>query len=101
LVPDALEHAPEQARVAIFAVHEAAHVVEVHVALLELGLPEHADAARARVVVALEGEVHLRNSLPPRGGAEPGPGAVRCAGEQDALLGLHAAPLSSLVATAR
>jgi len=44
--------------------------MEVHVSLLELGLGEHADAARAGVVVALEGEVHLRYAVPLRGGAE-------------------------------
>ena len=63
--------------------------MEVHVSLLELGLGEHADAARAGVVVALEGEVHLGHTVALRGCAERGLGAVRGAAEQDALLGLH------------
>ena len=44
---------------------------------------------RARVVVALEGEVHLLDAVALGGRAELGLGAVRGAAEEDAVLGLH------------
>src|SRR5690349_13485197 len=59
LVPDRLQHLPEERRVAILAVHQAAHVAKAHVAAPELLVRERTDAARARVRVSLEREVHL------------------------------------------
>ena len=47
---------------------------------------------RARVVVALEGEVHLLDAVALGGRAERGLGALRGAAEEDAVFGLHGGP---------
>ena len=51
------------------------------------------DPASARVVVALEGEVHLLDAVALGGRAEGGLGALRGAAVEDAVLGLHGASL--------
>ena len=57
--------------------------------MLQLFVGEHADAAAARIVVTLEGEVHLVDAVALGGGAEAGLGAVRGAAVEDAVFGLH------------
>src|SRR5690606_5295814 len=92
LVPDRLEHLLEQRRVGIGAVHEPAHVGEAHVAAAQLFLGQHADAAVARVVVALEGEVHLLDAVALGGGAEGRLGAGGGPAVEHAVLGFHDDP---------
>src|SRR5262249_42201498 len=89
LVPDALQHLAEQRRVRVAPGHQPAHVGEADVAVLELGVGQDADAARARVAVALEGEVHLLDAVALGALAEGGLGALCGAAEEDALVGLH------------
>src|SRR5205823_5183987 len=59
LMPDRLQHFAKQRRVAKLTMHQPAHVGETDVSPLQLRVGERTDASRARVAVALEGEVHL------------------------------------------
>ena len=89
LMPDALQHLAEERRVGIAPVHELADVRQAHVAVLQLLVGQHADAAGAGIGMSLEGEVHLVDAVALGGLAEGGFGALRSAAEENAVLWLH------------
>src|SRR5262249_44787891 len=89
LMPDALQDLPEERRIGVAPVHQLADVRQAHVAVLQLGAGEHAEASCPGVAVALEGEVHLLDAVALRGLAECCLGALRGAAEEDAFFGLH------------
>ena len=80
----------------IAPVHELRDVGEAHVAVLQLGVRQHADAALARVLVAVEGEVHLLDAVPFRGGTERRLRATGGATEENAVFAVHREPLRRL-----
>src|SRR6185436_7840185 len=89
LVPDRLQHLPEQRGIRILPVHEPAHVGETHVAVPQLFRGEHANAAMPRVAVALEREVHLGDAGALGGFAERRFRALGGAAEEDGVFRLH------------
>jgi len=86
LVPDRLEHFFEQRRVAIFPVHQAADVREAHIAVLQLGMGEYADAPRAGVIVLVEREVHFFDAVTFGCRTELGFGALSGSAEENAVV---------------
>src|SRR5439155_17958031 len=89
LVPDALQHLPEQGGVAERAVHQPAHVRQAHIALLQLRLGQNTQASRPRGVVALKGEVHLLEAMALRRRTKRGLGSLRRATKENAMCRLH------------
>src|SRR6266566_2074690 len=89
LVPDALQHLPEQGGVAERAVHQPAHVRQAHIALLQLRLGQNAHASRPRGVVALKGEVHLLEAMALRRRTKRGLGSLSRATKENAMGRLH------------
>src|SRR5262249_59535643 len=89
LVPEGLQHLPEERGVGILPVHQLADVGEAHVPPPELRVGQHAEPAAARRLVSLEGEVHLVDAMALRGGAERRLGAPLTAAEENAVLAPH------------
>jgi hypothetical protein len=84
-----LKHFANRRRVGIAAVHQAADVLEADVAVLQLFVVEHADAAVADDLVALEGEVHLLHAVPLGAGPELGFRSRGAATEENAVCCFH------------
>ena len=76
---------PDGRRVGVAAVHQAGDVLEADVAGLQLFVVQHADAAVAGDLVAVEGEVHFLDAVALGARAELGFRAGRAAAEQNAV----------------
>ena len=85
LIPDRLEDLANRRALGVAAVHQAGDVLETDVAGLQLLVIEDADAAPARVGVAVEGEVDFFDAVALGAFAERGFGAGGGATEQDAV----------------
>src|SRR5262245_27746928 len=89
LIPERLQDLPDRGAVGVAAVHQPGHVFEAHVAALQLFVIQHADAARADVLVPVEREVDFLDAVPFRARAELRLGAGRATAEQDEVGFLH------------
>ena len=95
LVPERLQHLADRRRVGVAAVHQARDVLEADVAGLQLFVVQHADAAVARDLVAVEREVHFLDAVALGARAELRLGARRAAAEENALVTVHCASPAS------
>ena len=58
-----LQHLANRRRVGVAPVHQPRHVFQADVAGLQLFVIQHADAAMAHDLVAVEGEVHFLDAV--------------------------------------
>ena len=89
LIPERLQDLPDRRAVGVAPVHQPRHVLEADVAGLQLLVIEHADAAAARLLVTVEGEVHLLDAVAFGAGAELGLGPGSGAAEQNEVGLVH------------
>ena len=91
-----LENLANRRCVGVAPVHQLRDVGEADVAVLELFMIQHANAAPANDLVAVEGEVHLLDAVTLRARAEFSLGALGATGEKDAVARVHGAILTQL-----
>ena len=89
LIPDALQDLAERRRIRVAAIHEPRHIREAHFARRKLLVIEHAQAARARRLVAIEREIDFLDAEALGAGAEGFLGADGAAAEQDDVFALQ------------
>ena len=82
-------------RIGVAPVHQTRHVLEADVAGLQLLVIQHADAAMADDLVAVEREVHFFDAVAFGAGAELRFGARRAAAEENAVTRIHGRIITS------
>ena len=89
LIPERLQHLPQRRPLGVAPMHQPGDVLQADVAGQQFLVIEHAHAAMAVDLVAVEGEVHFLDAVTLGAGAERGFGARRAAAEQNAVGWLH------------